>query len=81
MGYDSGKGYIYNSYTITNTTIVGQSQNSPVIQNCYTTEANTKLTELNAGIDEVEGTTSTESPWIEDTENINGGYPILNWQQ
>ena len=79
MGYDSGKGYIYNSYTINNTTIVGASQNSSVIQNCYTTNANIKLNELNSGIDGTEGT-DTEQPWTEDTGNINGGYPILKWQ-
>ena len=80
VGYDNSKAYIYNCYTIKNTTIYGNNYSNPILSNNYTTEANTKLTELNSGIDDVDGT-DTEQPWIEDTENINGGYPILKWQQ
>jgi len=73
-------GYIYNSYTVINTLIYGTVKNATShIENCYTLDANTKLTELNAGEDSVEGT-DTEQPWVKDTNNINGGYPILAWQ-
>ena len=81
--YNSGKSYIYNCYTIQNTTIVGQTFGSSTDhKNNYTTNANTKVTELNNGIDEVGATESTVSPWVaDDSENpINGGYPILSWQ-
>lgn len=69
---------IYNCYSINQTNLIGW-QVAGAMQNCYTTEANTKLAELNAGIDELGGT-DTEQPWIEDENNVNGGYPILNWQ-
>lgn len=75
----SVSGYIYNSYTIQNETIHGVIQGGSEVQNCYTTNANTKLEELNKGIDEVNGK-DTEQPWVEDTQNINNGYPILRWQ-
>lgn len=69
---------IYNCYSINQTNLIGW-QVAGTMQNCYTTEANTKLADLNTGIDEVGGT-DTEQPWIEDRNNVNGGYPILNWQ-
>lgn len=73
-------GYIYNSYTVINTLIYGTVKNATShVENCYTLDANTKLIELNAGEDSVEGT-DTEQPWVKDTNNINGGYPILAWQ-
>lgn len=86
-GYKSGNAYIYNSYTLKNTLIhssIGNYKDSNYtgtmdMRNCYTTEANIKIEELNAGIDEVDGT-DTERPWVEDTNGINGGYPILYWQ-
>ena len=56
-----------------------ENYNEGNITNCYTTEANTKLKELNDGIDE--SGKNDEQPWVEDTEGINGGYPILNWQK
>lgn len=69
---------IYNCYSINQTNLIGW-QVGGTKQNCYTTEANTKLAELNSGIDEVGGT-DTEQPWVEDINNKNEGYPILNWQ-
>ncbi len=72
-------GYVYNSYTIQNETIDSGYRGRVDIQNCYATDANTKLEELNTGIDVVNGK-DTEQPWIEDSENINNGYPILKWQ-
>ena len=81
IGYGSMDCLAYNVYTINNTTICGSGSTSSNNNN-YTTNANTKLNELNAGIDEVGATTSTESPWVADdtTNPINGGYPILSWQ-
>ena len=35
---------------------------------------------LNDGIDGIGATQSTESPWIEDENNINRGFPILKFQ-
>ena len=80
LGYnrEDAKSYIYNSYSINTTTKIGTKTYGEEI-NCYTTEANTKLNELNAGIDDESGT-DTEQPWVEDTTNINNGYPILSWQ-
>ena len=80
QGYNSSvaKSYIYNSYSINTNSIVGGNLNGENI-NCYTTDANTKLTELNAGIDDATANTDTEQPWVEDKENINEGYPILSW--
>ncbi len=80
LGYnrEDAKSYIYNSYSINTTTKIGTKTYGEEI-NCYTTEANTKLNELNAGIDDESGT-DTEQPWVADTTNINNGYPILSWQ-
>lgn len=75
---EKAKSYVYNSYTINTTTKIGTNKYGEVT-NCYTTEANTKLNELNAGIDDESGT-NTEQPWVADTTNINNGYPILSWQ-
>lgn len=82
-----GTGTIYNSYTIGHTNIYGSSAIGSVdknygtlnMKNCYTLDASTKIIELNSGEDDIEGG-DTEQPWIEDTNNINGGYPILAWQ-
>lgn len=80
LNYRGGISYIYNSYTIIENNIYGSiAQGNATIENCYKTEANTKLTELNAGIDNVGETESTEEPWII-LEGINNGYPILKWQ-
>lgn len=78
-GVSGPVGYVYNSYTIQNETIDSGYRGRVDIQNCYTTNAKTKLEELNTGIDVVNGK-DTEQPWIEDIENINNGYPILKWQ-
>ena len=76
IGYRSRNGYIYNSYSIGK--VYNKNYGTGVIDNCYKIDADTKLTELNAGIDGIEGK-DTESPWVI-LENINDGNPILDWQ-
>ena len=76
-GWSGGTAYIYNCYTIKNTTILGRNFRNYNGSNNYTTNAT--VDGLNGGIDEVGGT-NTETPWVADTNNINGGYPILSWQ-
>lgn len=77
-GY-SKKSYIYNCYSINKANIVGATANLSVAMNCYTSGMTAE--NLNNGIDDIEESESTESPWQEDvTPNINNGYPILKWQ-
>ena len=79
VGCDGSKAYIYNCYTIKNTSIYGKEYSTPTLNNNYTTNSKDNIQNLNDGIDEVDGT-NTEQPWTEDTGNINEGYPILKWQ-
>ena len=71
-------GYIYNVYSIGKTNIAGHTWSGGIISNYYTSDANTKLSELNSGIDGIEGK-NIENPWVI-VEEINNGYPVLNWQ-
>ena len=72
----SCRSYIYNSYTINGNICTGNA----ITQNCYTTDINSNIENLNSGIDDVTTNTNTEQPWRADTKHINDGYPILYWQ-
>ena len=75
VGCDGSKAYIYNCYTIKNTSIYGKEYSTPTLNNNYTSNSKDNIQNLNNGIDEVNGT-DTDQPWIADTENKNEGYPI-----
>lgn len=73
--------YTYNCYnlgTVSGNTHKGQITGWPNANagssqdvNCYTTNAT--AAGLNAGV-------YSDNIWVDDTTNINGGYPILKWQ-
>ena len=71
----SGKGgYIYNSYylnTDCNFPSVATSQHYGTVENSYSNDTTVTAAKLN-------GTSGTA--WINDTQNIKNGYPILAWQ-
>lgn len=67
-------GYIYNSYYLNldcNFPSVVTSQYYGNVTNSYSNDTTVTASKLN-------GTTGTA--WIDDTQNINNGYPILAWQ-
>lgn len=77
--FEDAESYIYNCYSINIEKIYGKNYNEGNIINCYTTDVKNKIQELNEGIEE--NGENSEQPWIEDTEGINNGYPILDWQK
>lgn len=74
QSYQGKGGYIYNSYYLNkncNFTSVAEQDYYGNVTNSYSNDTTVTASKLN----DTSGTA-----WIDDTQNINNGYPILKWQ-